>query len=184
MALTDTFVKNTKHTGNATGDKHADGGGMYLHIKAAGKYWRMDYTHADKRKTLALGIYPAVSLAKARQRRDKARELLADGIDPSKAKREEKQGTAAAAANTFQAVALDWLDKTATERSATNASVPIFMAHGQQDPMITMDRAQASRQALTALGYTIEWHDYPMPHSVCAQEIDDIGTFLRRVLSI
>ena len=74
--------------------------------------------------------------------------------------------------------------KTATERSATNASVPIFMAHGRQDPMITMDRAQASRQALTALGYTIEWHDYPMPHSVCAQEIDDIGTFLRRVLSI
>ena len=74
--------------------------------------------------------------------------------------------------------------KTATERSATNNSVPIFMAHGRQDPMITMDRAQASRQALTALGYTIEWHDYPMPHSVCAQEINDIGTFLRRVLSI
>ena len=118
MALADTFVRQVKHSGKSTGDKYTDGGAMYLLVKAGGKYWRMDYTHADKRKTLALGIYPAVSLAKARQRRDKARELLADGIDPSKAKREEKQATAAAAANTFEAVALAWLDKTATERIA------------------------------------------------------------------
>jgi hypothetical protein len=69
MALTDTFVKNTKHTGSPTGDKHADGGGMYLLIKAAGKYWRMDYKYADKRKTLTFGVYPAVSLAKARRGR-------------------------------------------------------------------------------------------------------------------
>ena len=75
MALTDTFVKNTKHTGSPAGDKHADGGGMYLLIKAAGKYWRMDYKFADKRKTLTFGVYPAVSLAKARQRREKAREV-------------------------------------------------------------------------------------------------------------
>ncbi|CAM3757786.1 Arm DNA-binding domain-containing protein [Polaromonas hydrogenivorans] len=62
MALTDTFVRQVKHTGKATGDKHTDGAGMYLLVKAAGKYWRMDYAHADKRKTLALGVYPAVSL--------------------------------------------------------------------------------------------------------------------------
>lgn len=119
MALTDTFVKNTKHTGKATGDKYADGGGMYLHIKEAGKYWRMSYRILGKQKTLALGVYPAVSLAKARQRRDKARELLADGIDPGTAKKEQKQATAAAAANTFEAVALAWLDKTAAERIAS-----------------------------------------------------------------
>ena len=77
MALTDTFVKNSKPTGAPAGDKHRDGGGMYLLINASGKYWRMDYRFADKRNTLALGIYPAVSLAKARQRREKARELLA-----------------------------------------------------------------------------------------------------------
>ena len=53
MALTDTFVKQVKHTGNAAGDKHRDGAGMYLHVKAAGKYWRMDYRFAEKRKTLA-----------------------------------------------------------------------------------------------------------------------------------
>lgn len=105
MALTDTFVRQVKHTGKSAGDKHADGGGMYLLVKAVGRYWRLDYRFAGKRKTLALGTYPEVSLAKARQRRDKARELLADGLDPSVAKRSEKLATAAAAANTFEAVA-------------------------------------------------------------------------------
>ena len=108
MALTDTFTKNTKHSGAAAGDKHTDGGGMYLLVNKGGKYWRMNYRFADKRKTLALGVYPAVSLAKARQRRDKARELLADGKDPSTAKREEKQTAATAAANTFELVAREF----------------------------------------------------------------------------
>ena len=116
MALTDTFVKNTKPTDSPAGDKYRDGGGMYLLINAWGKYWRMDYRFADKRKTLALGVYPAVTLAKARQRRDKARELLADGIDPGIAKKAEKQATAAAAANTFQAVAEQWLLATSADR--------------------------------------------------------------------
>ena len=86
MALTDTFVKQVKHSGNDAGDKYRDGDGMYLHVKSGGKYWRMDYRFADKRKTMALGVYPAVSLLKARQRRDRAREQLADGIDPGAAK--------------------------------------------------------------------------------------------------
>ena len=119
MALTDTFTKNTKHSGKPAGDKHSDGGGMYLLVNAGGKYWRMDYRFADKRKTLALGVYPEVSLAKARQRREKARELLADGIDPSTAKREEKRAKADAAAHTFELVARDWLAKTAAERAST-----------------------------------------------------------------
>ncbi len=117
MALTDTFTKNTKHSGKPAGDKYADGGGMYLLINASGKYWRMDYRFADKRKTLALGVYPEVSLAKARQRREKARELLADGVDPGIAKREEKQAKADAAAHSFELVAREWLSKTAAERS-------------------------------------------------------------------
>ncbi|MDR3453792.1 MAG: integrase arm-type DNA-binding domain-containing protein [Rhodoferax sp.] len=117
MALTDTFVKQTKHSGKPTGDKYTDGGGMYLLIKAGGKYWRMDYTHADKRKTLALGVYPAVSLADARKRRDKARELLANEVDPGAAKREARQARAGAAANTFEAVARHWLAKTAPIRA-------------------------------------------------------------------
>ena len=119
MALTDTFVRQVKHTGKPAGDKHTDGDGMYLLVKAGGKYWRMDFTHLAKRKTLALGVYPEVSLAKARQRRDKARELLADGIDPSTAKKADKQAKADAAANTFEMVARDWLAKTAADRMPT-----------------------------------------------------------------
>ena len=119
MALTDTFTRNTKHSGAPAGDKHSDGGGMYLHITKAGKYWRMNYRFAGKQKTLALGVYPAVSLAQARQGRDKARKLLAQGTDPSTAKREDQQATAAAAGNTFEAVARDWLAKTAAERMAS-----------------------------------------------------------------
>ena len=119
MALTDTFTKNTKYSGKPAGDKHTDGGGMYLLVNAGGKYWRVDYRFAEKRKTLALGVYPEVSLAKARQRRLEARELLAEGIDPSTAKREEKRAKADALAHTFELVARDWLAKTAAERAAT-----------------------------------------------------------------
>jgi len=120
MALTDTFVKQVKHTGKESGDKYQDSEGMYLLIKAAGKYWKMDYTRpTGTRNTLSFGVYPAGSLAKARARRTAARELLADGIDPGAAKREEKQATAAAAANTFEHVARDWLNKTASNRAGS-----------------------------------------------------------------
>jgi integrase len=108
MPLTDTFVKSVKHTGARAGDKHTDGGGMYLLVNGAGRYWRMNYRFATKRKTLALGTYPEVSLAKARAKREKAREQLAEGVDPSAAKREEKAEQAAASVNTFKAVALEW----------------------------------------------------------------------------
>jgi integrase len=119
VALNDTFIKNnTKHSGKVAGDKHTDGGGMYLLVNAGGKYWRMDYRFEGKRKTLALGVYSDVSLAKARLRRDKARELLADGIDPGVAKREEKQTKATASANTFEVVAAQWLLATAANRAA------------------------------------------------------------------
>ena len=117
MALTDTFVKNIKPTGAPTGDKHTDGQGLYLHIKDAGKYWRMNYRFGGKQKTLALGVYPAVSLADARSRRDKARKLLANDTDPGAAKRDEKQAKARASANTFEVVAAQWLQATAANRA-------------------------------------------------------------------
>jgi phospholipase/carboxylesterase len=71
---------------------------------------------------------------------------------------------------------------TAAERSEANRDVPLFLAHGTQDPVVQYPRGVASRDALAALGYTIEWHDYPMPHSVCAQEIADLNRWLLRVL--
>jgi phospholipase/carboxylesterase len=70
----------------------------------------------------------------------------------------------------------------AAERSEANRDLPIFMAHGRYDDLIPLERAQASRGVLEKLGYEIDWHDYPMPHSVCAPEIADISAFLSRVL--
>lgn len=109
MALTDTYVRQVKHTGKPAGDKHTDALGLYLLVKASGKYWRMDYRFAGKRKTLALGVYPAVMLSKARKGRDAARELLAEGKDPSDAKREAKTASLEAGANTVEAVGRAWL---------------------------------------------------------------------------
>ena len=73
-------------------------------------------------------------------------------------------------------------DSFAAERSAANADTPIFLAHGTHDPVITLARAEASRVALQAQGYSVEWHTYPMPHSVHPEEVRDIATFLKRVL--
>nr|WP_315252956.1 integrase arm-type DNA-binding domain-containing protein [uncultured Duganella sp.] len=130
MALTDTFVRQVKHSGAPAGDKYTDGHGMFLLVKAAGKYWRMNYRYADKQKTLALGVYPAVSLAKARKRRENARELLADGIDPSQAKQEDKKTKISAAAYTFEIVARQWLAKTANERAtSTQEKVTGWLKH-------------------------------------------------------
>jgi phospholipase/carboxylesterase len=68
------------------------------------------------------------------------------------------------------------------ERSPANQELPIFMAHGQYDDIIPLARAEQSRQILERLGYKVEWHTYPMPHSVCPEEIADISAFLRRLL--
>ena len=128
MALTDTFVRQVKPTGTSAGNKHFDGNGLYLLVNAVGKYWRMDYRFTGKRKTLAIGKYPEVSLAKARRRREEARELLADGIDPGQAKRDSKQTKALTAAQTFEAVAREWLKKTEANRaSATQEKITIWL---------------------------------------------------------
>ena len=74
-------------------------------------------------------------------------------------------------------------DTLATEANPANRGVPIFMAHGSADPMIPYARATASRDLLQQQGHAPEWHEYRMPHSVCPQEIADIGVWLRRVLA-
>ncbi|RYG08764.1 MAG: carboxylesterase [Burkholderiales bacterium] len=72
---------------------------------------------------------------------------------------------------------------TAAERSAANAHTPIFLAHGQQDGVVDMQRGKASRDALQALGYEVQWHDYPMAHSVCMEEVADLNRWLLKVLA-
>jgi phospholipase/carboxylesterase len=72
---------------------------------------------------------------------------------------------------------------TQAEGSAANRDVPIFQAHGLDDPMIPVQRGRATRDALLALGYPVEWHEYPMQHSVCLEEVADLNAWLLRVLA-
>ena len=73
-------------------------------------------------------------------------------------------------------------EKLSAERSTANRDVPIFMGHGSDDPIIPLVRAEQSRNLLKSLGYPAEWHKYAMPHSVCPEELADIGTWLGKVL--
>jgi phospholipase/carboxylesterase len=71
----------------------------------------------------------------------------------------------------------------AAEASAANRGVPIFMAHGLHDPLIPVERAAISRERLAGAGYAVEWHEYPMAHAVCMQEITHVSAWLQRVLA-
>jgi len=102
MALSDVAVRNSKATDKPR--KLSDERGLYLLVTKAGKYWRFDYRHDGRRRTLAVGVYPDVTLAQARERRDQARALLANGADPSAVKQTRK----AATENSFEAVAREW----------------------------------------------------------------------------
>jgi phospholipase/carboxylesterase len=70
----------------------------------------------------------------------------------------------------------------AGERTAANADIPIFMAHGSQDPVVVPARGEASRDLLVGMGYPVQWHSYPMPHSLHPMEVADISVFLKKML--
>ena len=106
MALSDTAVKTAKPREKPY--KLFDDGGLYVEIRPNGaRWWRFRYRYNSKDKLLSLGVYPDVSLRKARDRRDEARRLVADGIDPSAERKAEKS----ASADSFKAVSLEWQDK-------------------------------------------------------------------------
>jgi integrase len=110
MPLTDTRIRNAKR--QAQPYKLSDGGGMYLLVTPKGaRYWRLDYRFAGKRRTLALGVYPTVSLSNARVRREEARALLDKNTDPIIAKKASKRLAKLANVNTFDAIAREWLEK-------------------------------------------------------------------------
>ena len=73
-------------------------------------------------------------------------------------------------------------DRLPAAASPLNRDVPIFMGHGKSDPIVPFPRAAESRDFLQGMGYAIEWHEYPMPHSVCMEEIADIGAWLQRLV--
>ncbi|WP_078085341.1 tyrosine-type recombinase/integrase [Microbulbifer mangrovi] len=125
MALTELQVKQAKP--REKDYKLSDGKGMFLLVaKNGSRYWRLKYRHpvTKKERLLALGVYPEVSLKKARQKRDEARQLLSDGIDPSDHRKAQKADSFAAAANTFEALARGWFatrmgDKSVSHRTRT-----------------------------------------------------------------
>lgn len=108
MKLTDARVKNIKP--GERPQRISDGGGMFLEVTPKGaKYWRLAYRFHGKQKLLALGVYPDVGLAAARAKRDEARRQLAAGRDPGAVRKAEKRANQVAAANTFEAIAREWL---------------------------------------------------------------------------
>jgi integrase len=109
MPLTDTVIRNAKSKERPY--KIFDEKGLYLLVNKVGKYFRFDYRYAGKRKTLALGVYPDVKLAKAREKRDEARKLLQNGVDPAQYRKETKAMRKQQAANSFEAVAREWFTK-------------------------------------------------------------------------
>lgn len=90
MKLNDDFVREVPLVESKAGKRYADAHGFYLHVKSGGKYWRMAYRFGSKQKTLALGVYPAVSLEDARNKANSARELLNGGVDPGESKKASK----------------------------------------------------------------------------------------------
>lgn len=119
MSLTDLFIRKLKHSGKPSGDKYSDGHALYLLVKESNKYWRMNYRFGGKYKTLALGIYPEVSLAMARELAADGRKLLRKGVDPRPAMAVPKVQLRELGQNTFETLAREWLAKMAARRSAS-----------------------------------------------------------------
>ncbi len=111
MPLTDTACKNAKPKDDGTPAKFTDEKGMHLLVNKTGKYWRLDYRFLGKRKTLALGVYPDTSLKQAREKRDEARRLIAEDIDPGEHRKVTKATSKLNAANSFEAVSQEWFAK-------------------------------------------------------------------------
>lgn len=108
MLLNDVKIRNAKP--GAKPYKLFDGDGMFLLIKSSGKYWRFKYRFAGKEKLLALGVYPDVNLAEARERRIQARKVLTAGNDPGEVKKEAKRLSVLNSENTFEVIAREWYD--------------------------------------------------------------------------
>ncbi|MDR3055842.1 MAG: integrase arm-type DNA-binding domain-containing protein [Zoogloeaceae bacterium] len=121
MPLTDTVIRNTKPGANDS--KMSDGGGLFLLVKTTGaKWWRFSYRYAGKQKTLSFGVYPDIGLKDARERRDEAKKLLAQGVDPGAVRKAQKSGTLERAANSFEVVAREWFEKWKGDKAISHTS--------------------------------------------------------------
>ena len=120
MPLTDTTVRNAKPADKVR--RMFDGGGLYLEIAPrGGKWWRLKFRFEGKEKRISLGVYPDVSLKKARERREAARKLLADGVNPSDNRKAQKETQLEKAANSLEVIAREWHKKQSTTWSARHS---------------------------------------------------------------
>ena len=125
MPLNDTLIRGLKAEARAR--KHFDGGGLFLFIPTSGsKLWRMAYRFEGKNKLLSFGSYPALSLREARECRDAAKKLLAQGIDPSEHKREEHKARLTAQRDSFQNIAREWHDVRLAEFSEKHRGTVMY----------------------------------------------------------
>jgi integrase len=135
MPLTDTAIRNAKPTDKPR--KLRDSGGLYLILTHKGqRWWRLDYRVLGKRKTLSMGTYPDVGLKEARERRDEARKLVANGIDPSERRRTSKALAKRLAADDFESVAREWLAKATPNWAPTHASKVLLRLNNDVFPWI------------------------------------------------
>jgi phospholipase/carboxylesterase len=138
----------------------------------------------DERGVRASQVLIETLIAREKRRGTKAERLVLAGFSQGGAialhtsLRHPERIAGIMALSTYVPVA----EKLSAEASAANRHVPIFMAHGTHDPVIPLVRAEQSRGLLESLGYPVEWHEYGMPHSVCPEELADIGTWLGKVL--
>src|SRR5690242_12391252 len=124
MALTDTAIRNTKPGERPR--KLFDGRGLYLLIMpGSSRWWRLKYRFDSKEKLISLGTYPEIGLKQARQRRDEARKLLAEGIDPGAERKSKRTRLPAEASSSFEAVAREWFEKFSPGWAVTHAQTVI-----------------------------------------------------------
>ena len=156
MKLNDVAVRKAKS--EVKPRKLSDGGGLYVLIHPnGGKYWQLAYRYTGKQKTLALGTYPEISLADARERREAARKLIANRIDPSQIKQTQKRQAKISAANTFEAVAREWVENRSNNWTAGHKALTLRTL--EQDAFPSIGRrpiAEITPSELLASMRTIE----------------------------
>ena len=146
MALSDVAIRRTDKPG-----KYADGRGLFLQVAPnGGKYWRYAYRFGEKQKTLALGTYPDIGLAKARERHQEARTQLAQGVDPGA----HKQAVKARKSNTFEALAADWLGRR-TLKDITRAKLSVWIER-ECSPLSRMEVTAITARDILAVARVVE----------------------------
>ena len=183
MPLAATTVKKAKAKDKPY--KLSDEKGMYLLINPKGaKYWRLKYRYGGKEKTLALGVYPDVSLSDARDKRDEARKLVAKEIDPSEVKKERKRARKIAAGNAFEIIAREWWDKQKgnwtedhAERVIKSLEIDIFPAFGKkpvteiepQEVLSTIRKVEARGALMLQSDY---YNDAPKSSAIPSKQVE------------